>query len=254
MGVNVLDFPDLEEALLLAKVGARLPAHARQCRPYRVAQLTSLQTPAARPLDGGTARPAWPPSPISCPPPTAHAAQERARGEDAERLSRDRRGAATLSALRSFKAGEFRPGKVPARCASPPPLQRLRRAPPAARPRASTARYRGLRRLEPPHAPHPPACRRPLGARHAAGGEHRLPSHQGRGGGAPGDVHAVRARRGRQQRRAKRLGMGMCQWPCSLAVLHRVPQVGASLRPCAGRAIAAASLRRAQVCGMLAFR
>ncbi|KAL4424710.1 hypothetical protein ABPG77_000053 [Micractinium sp. CCAP 211/92] len=53
LGVNVLDFPDLEEAHLLAK--------------------------------------------------------ERARGEDADRLVRDRQSAATLSALRSFKAGEFRP-------------------------------------------------------------------------------------------------------------------------------------------------
>ncbi len=38
--------------------------------------------------------------------------QERARGEDADRLVRDRQSAATLSALRSFKAGEFRPGKL----------------------------------------------------------------------------------------------------------------------------------------------
>ncbi|KAL4422539.1 hypothetical protein ABPG75_008736 [Micractinium tetrahymenae] len=53
LGVNVMDFPDLEEAQLLGK--------------------------------------------------------ERPRGEDAERLARDRQSAATLSALRSFKAGEFRP-------------------------------------------------------------------------------------------------------------------------------------------------
>lgn len=114
------------------------------------------------------------------------AVQERARGEDAERLARDRQSAATLSALRSFKAGEFRPGTSTAACSAVCACTaRCRAGLPVHLWQATKAAQAWLwpipRRhifacelwcIPPCPAPRPPPRRRPLWALHCAGGEH----------------------------------------------------------------------------------